>query len=510
MYIDGATLKQALNELYGTAGHLLKIWFALKHMGLAVGRAPVEIDTANSEPSLIRLFSCGSPDHSFFVPFAHKPRWTNMKHDAARSIVQTNIQRWASSGSVVTCDPTSYLDFSRSEDGRKLYVKPGRKYPLGLGFGESGFALDQESVVSIPITAFSVWYARQTKIPDSKQPKLYLVENMLKELHISSEEKAVIFVDDDLSIGLKSKPLTDRELFSICKPFADGDQAAVNTPTRIDFKSYVRRVKGMVSGLDNPHWIRSDPREDLRRLIEEGAGAILLYGPPRTSKTWVIDSLVPRDSDERVTIQIHDGWGYDHLIEGLKPEPDGSWVWKDGPLKRAIKEQKKYIVLEEANRTNISQALGEVFSLIEEGYRGDSNEIELRSSELFSISKETVFLLTMNTIDKSTEEVDDALLGRMAGVEFPPRVEDLATILSLKNITPQNRDKIRQVFAEIQSIYPLGHAYFSGLPDEANNADFLFFYKTRIRPVLNNFLGPLRRPDLETIDNLADHLFGDQ
>ena len=99
-YANKKSLAASLEALYGTAGHLFKIWLTLKHMGLKEGNG-VEIDTYNSTPSLERLFSCGAPDERFYVPFAHTPRMLTMKHDASRSIIQKNIQRWATSGSVV-------------------------------------------------------------------------------------------------------------------------------------------------------------------------------------------------------------------------------------------------------------------------------------------------------------------------------------------------------------------------------------------------------------------------
>lgn len=120
----------------------------------------------------------------------------------------------------------------------------------------------------------------------------------------------------------------------------------------------------------------------------------MLYGPPRTGKTRLIDQIEPRNSEVRCTIQIHDGWGYDNLIQGLKPDADGKWHWEDGPLKAAIEGGKKFIVLEEINRTVISQALGEVFSLIEDSYRGEANAITLRNGQKFSISDDVIFVMT--------------------------------------------------------------------------------------------------------------------
>jgi hypothetical protein len=41
VFIDAATLKIALARMYGTPGHLLKIWLTLKHMGFPLP-APAE------------------------------------------------------------------------------------------------------------------------------------------------------------------------------------------------------------------------------------------------------------------------------------------------------------------------------------------------------------------------------------------------------------------------------------------------------------------------------------
>ncbi|WP_243286900.1 AAA family ATPase [Geothrix terrae] len=473
---------------------------------MAFSAPSIRVDTSNSTESLKRLFSCGAADGRFFIPFAHTPRYLTMKHDASRSIIQSTIQRWASSGSVVTCDPTGFLDISSAEE-EGLLVAPGRHYPLGLGIGESGFALNNESRVSIPIISFAVWFGRQTPIPVGQDPAIFLVEDMIRELGISPVEKEVVFVDDDIVIDTQSAPRTDDQLYKICAPFIDGSEKPTVKVFSEDFSHYNRRVNSMVSGLNMPAWMRSAPEQDVRALISLDAKSILLYGPPRTGKTRLIDSIIPRADESRCTIQIHDGWGYDHLVEGFKPDADGNWAWTDGPLKIAIESGKSTIVLEEINRTAISQALGEVFSLIEDNYRGEANGIVLRSGKKFSIPKETLFLLTMNTIDKSTEDIDDALLGRIAAVEFPPRPEDLVGMLTEKGMPEAIRSKLSQVFAEILTIYPLGHGYFAALSKNPENMEIIHYYKARIRPVLVNFLGDLKHQEVEKIDNLIDEMF---
>jgi 5-methylcytosine-specific restriction protein B len=506
IYVNATTLDTALEKLYGTAGHLLKIWFTLKHMGLVQGADPVEVTTSNSTPSLKRLFSCGAGDGRFYIPFAHTPRYLTMQHDAARSIIQTTVQRWATSGSVVTCDPKEFLDF-KSGEGIPLTVSTGRRYPLGLGIGESGFALENGARVAVPIKSFAVWYGRKTEIPDGADQASFLTENMLRELKISPGERAVIFVDDDLEIKTRKTPLTDKDIFAACQPFIKGEHEP-SVKVEEEFSNYERRVRSMVSGLNLPVWLRTSPEDTVRELLADGAKAILLYGPPRTGKTRLIDSIEARSSPNRETIQIHDGWGYDHLIEGFKPDENGRWEWKAGPLKAAVENGHSFIVLDEINRTAITQALGEVFSLIEDAYRGTDKAIVLRSGKTFSIPENVIFLMTMNTVDKSTEDVDDALLGRIAAVEFPPRAEDLNQMLIDNGVPPEVRERLGQLFAEILKIYPLGHGYFVGLKGEVSNTEVIRYYKTRVRPVLANFFGDLKRQELAKIDNFVDEMFG--
>lgn len=506
MFIDKATLDSSLKKLFGSASYMLRIWFVLKHMGLSPDAPPVLINTSNSTESLKRLFSCGSPDGDLFTPFAHSSRYAKMKHDSSRSIIQTNIQRWATSGSVVGSDPTSYLEMKNSPKG-ELLVGTKRNYPLGLGYGTSGFAMSENERVAIPITSFAVWYGRTTEIPDDVDPKKYLIQNMLKELNIIESERVLIFIEDDTEIHLSNEQLSEKDIFELCSGYLTGEKKNSIAVHEETFEKYSRKVRSMILNLDKPNWLRISPTIELNNLISDNAKAILLYGPPRTGKTRIIDSLIPRNSKDRCTIQIHDGWGYDNLVEGMRPDNNGVWNWHAGPLLQAIKDGKKWIVLEEINRTNISQSLGEIFSLIEDAYRGSENAILLRSGEYFFIPEDITFIMTMNNIDKSTEEVDDALIGRLAAIEFMPSTEDLIEMLSSSGVDIGTCDKICQLFTEIINIYPLGHGYFSGLKGNPNNQYIVRYYKTRIRTVLVNYLGELQRQEIEKIDNLVDEMF---
>ena len=507
-FVSGPSLEEALARLHGTAGHLLKIWLVLKHMGLAPDAPRIAINTANSTPSLQRLFNCGDRNGNFYVPFAHTPRYASMQRDAARSIIQTNIQRWGTSQSVVGCDPTGYLDI-RDRDGIGLSVGCSRRYPEGLGYGGDGFARTDGARVAVPRESFAIWYGRQTPLPDGADPLPYLVSMLQDDLNLTPAEESLIFIPDNIELVTTPHALKDSEIFAAVDRYIQGATPMTAEVIPEDYANYVRKVRAMTDRLDQPAWLRTDPSEDTGRLLDNGAKALLLFGPPRTGKTHYIDNRVPRNSDDRSTIQIHDGWSYDHLIEGFMPNESGEWTWKSGAFKSAIKEEKKFIVLEEVNRTEFSQALGEVFSLIEDAYRGPDNAIVLRSGENFFIPADVTIVMTMNTVDKSTEEIDDALLGRMASVEFPPSVTILSQILDANGVSLDNRTKLAQVFQSIVEIYPLGHGYFADLKGELSSADVLGYYKSRVRPVLKNYLGDLRSDELRPVENLLDELYGD-
>lgn len=501
MYASKQALTTALDKLQGTAGHFLKIWLTLKQMGLTDTSA-VTVTTSSPNVALKRLFGFGDPSGSFFVPFAHTQRWFLMAEHAGRSIIQTTIKQWADD-TAVGSNPTAYLQIARRAENDAFVVKTKRRYPQGLGHGRNGFALQDNSRVQIPDLAFAIWYYRQEDLSDPFSAEA-LIERLLNDLHLEHSEMEAVFVRDrDWTPTVQSKALTERQLHRIVSSWMGGSA----THERIieeSHQQYSLRIQSTMSLPEGPQWLRINPAEQLKSLIQGGSKAILLYGPPRTGKTRAIDDVVPRTDKNRLTIQIHDGWGYDELMVSFRPNEKGDWEWTKGALLQAIRENKKYIILEEINRTQASQALGEVFSLLEEEYRGKQNAIKLRNGETFFIPAETTIIATMNTLDKSTEELDDALLARFAGVEYPPRVEDLITLLQANQITEETTAKVSELFATIQQYYQLGHGSFAGLKPTEN---VIAYYRARIRPVLQSHLKGYRDQDLANIDEKVDQLF---
>lgn len=502
-YVTAGALSVALKDLKGTANHLLKIWLTLKQMGMKDG-TPVQVTTSSPDDALKRLFGYRHPEGQYYVPLAHTVRFLTMKGDASRSIIQTTLRRWESSGSVVTVDPTSYLDISEAAEGL-LLVKPGRVYPQGLGHGLNGFAMNDDSRAAIPLASFCVWYYRQDEFPTGGDLAGSLKSALVEDLNLSMAELELIFTDDSLWIPeLQEKPLSDAKLLELVQESINEGSSPKEIIVTESFEEHSRKVMSMVTITEGPSWLVQDPNAKLSELVDRGSRSILLYGPPRTGKTRSIDLILPRDSQDRVTIQIHDGWGYDELIMGLRPQPDGKWEYSTGPLLRAIRDEISFIVLEEINRTDFSTAIGEILSLIEEPYRGKEFGIKLKDGSEFYIPRDTYIICSMNTLDRSTEEVDDALFGRMDAIEFKPRVEALQELLSSQGIVEELNEKIRELFSTILQYYPLGHGYFVGLEVESN---IVSFYMSRIRPVLQKHLEGYRDHELLAIDEKVDQLF---
>ena len=312
-----------------------------------------------------------------------------------------------------------------------------------------------------------------------------------------------MFIQQPIELQFQNTPISDSELNDICSSaFNDAVTLEVRTETESD---YIKRVKNMVTISEKPAWITTSPEAQLQTLINQGEKAILLSGPPRTGKTRAIDNIFSRTNIDRCSIQLHEGWSYENLIFGWYPKVDGSgFEPREGILLKALRANKKVIVLEEVNRTHLSQALGEVFSLLESAYRGEAFAISLPDGSSIFIPEDTLFLFTMNTIDASTEDIDDALVGRMASVEFPPRIEDLNSILTERDIPDGDKEKIKSVFNIILSNYPLGHGYFANYK---KGTDFKIYYLSRIRPVLCNHFESFKPEVIAQIDNTVDSLF---
>ena len=234
----------------------------------------------------------------------------------------------------------------------------------------------------------------------------------------------------------------------------------------------------------------------------------ILYGPPGTGKTYAtarrcveicggtLDEKAIHDRYKKlveegrvVFITFHQSYGYEDFVEGLRPETrlestsGFGLVPKPGVLKRIADDARKnptqpyVLVIDEINRANISKAMGELITLLEEDKReGSENEVAVTlpySGEQFTLPANLHILGTMNTADRSIALLDTALRRRLRFEELSPEPKQLE-----KNVEGIKLRKVLQAINErleylIDRDHLVGHAWFMGAKTKADVNDVM-------------------------------------
>lgn len=161
----------------------------------------------------------------------------------------------------------------------------------------------------------------------------------------------------------------------------------------------------------------------------ERKGQAILYGPPGTGKTFIAHHLarhlVSGGDGFSQLLQFHPAYSYEEFIQGLRPQPAANafaFTMQPGRFLTFCREAAGrmgvcVLIIDEINRANLAQVLGELLYLLE--YR--EAQIKLAGSDtLFSIPANVRILGTMNTADRSIALVDNALRRRFAFLRVTP------------------------------------------------------------------------------------------
>lgn len=161
--------------------------------------------------------------------------------------------------------------------------------------------------------------------------------------------------------------------------------------------------------------------------------------------------------------------------------------------KRFQKAQPFYLVIDEINRGNVANILGELITLIEADKRlGAVNELIVDlpySKKAFGVPSNLYVIGTMNTADRSVESLDSALRRRFSFIPTYSKPEviqqpeefniDLARLLTAIN------SRIVQL---LDKDHALGHAYFIGIADAEDPLDALEeVFRWKIIPQLQEY-----------------------
>ena len=189
------------------------------------------------------------------------------------------------------------------------------------------------------------------------------------------------------------------------------------------------------------------------------------------------------------------GYSYDFAIyKAIKAKK--STVSK---AKAKQEELKKYIfIIDEINRGEISKIFGELFFVIDPGYRGKAGEISTQYSNLhsdpdekFYIPENVYIIGTMNDIDRSVDSFDFAMRRRFRFVELraDERLEMLASLENeeLEAEAIRRMAALNKAIAEVEDLnenYQIGASYFLKL----KTLDFDQLWTDYLQPLLQEYI----------------------
>jgi 5-methylcytosine-specific restriction protein B len=136
-------------------------------------------------------------------------------------------------------------------------------------------------------------------------------------------------------------------------------------------------------------------------------------------------------TDEQLrVVQFHPALSYEDFVRGYRPGGDGRLTLTDGLFLQVVQaaiaqpDVEHVLIIEEVNRGNPAQVLGEMLTLLECSKRSRAEAMELAYSksrgEKVYVPENLYVIGTMNVADRSLALVDLALRRRFAFVNLVP------------------------------------------------------------------------------------------
>jgi 5-methylcytosine-specific restriction enzyme B len=181
-----------------------------------------------------------------------------------------------------------------------------------------------------------------------------------------------------------------------------------------------------------------------------------------------------------------------------------------------INDERKFVfIIDEINRGEISKIFGELFFLLDSGYRGEENKVRTQYSNLiesgdvffdgFYIPENVYIIGTMNDIDRSVESFDFAMRRRFAWKEIKAIDRISMWEGEIDDWKEEARKRMESINAIIEAIEGLGSAFHIGpayfLRLRNYNGDFEQLWDNHLEVVLIEYLRglPKREKRLEDL-----------
>lgn len=245
---------------------------------------------------------------------------------------------------------------------------------------------------------------------------------------------------------------------------------------------------------------------------------LILQGPPGTGKTWLAKRLGfallgVRDPERLTAVQFQPSLSYEDFVRGWRPDGIGGLRLADGVFLDAVSaalaepERPFVIVIEEINRGNPAQILGEMLTLIENGKRSPEEALRLtypRSvGERVYVPKNLYVIGTMNLADRSLALVDLAMRRRFAFMSLRPMLNSAwRSLMTSMGCDPKILDVIAARFRSLNEgiaadrnlgeQFQVGHSFVTplaapGSADDDWQAWYFETIETEVGPLLNEY-----------------------
>lgn len=263
---------------------------------------------------------------------------------------------------------------------------------------------------------------------------------------------------------------------------------------------------------------RLDEQNEINELLNKRK-YIVLQGAPGTGKTRMAKALVAGETNVFFT-QFHAETSYSDFIYGIVPDVSASelkYAPKEGifvqavdaALKKAKSNEKVFLIIDEINRANLSNVLGQAFYLFEPSMSGSGIKVEICPGlSLEKLPDNLYVIATMNTADRSLAVVDFALRRRFAWYTMYPHE---ITADAGKKFCEEDFNNISSIFERYATDEELnlqpGQAYFI-VDNNDTGAEIKRRLKYEVMPLIKEYLanGMLARAKDEFVNYFRERI----